>query len=142
MRIDVHFTGSTTGQQDLHDRVVLVIDVLRASTSIAAALANGARAVIPFEGVDDAIMRARSLDQSDVLLAGERKMAPIRRSIIAATLAASPSCGWMPRRATPRTNRPAQIASSRAKRPLVPAQMMVIDLSARAAARSRARITA
>ena len=77
MRIDVHFTGSTTGQQDLHDRVVLVIDVLRASTSIAAALANGARAVIPFEGVDDAIMRARSLEQSDVLLAGERKMAPI-----------------------------------------------------------------
>ena len=77
MRIDVHLTGSTTGQQDLHDRVVLVIDVLRASTSIAAALANGARAVIPFEGVDDAIMRARSLEQSDVLLAGERKMAPI-----------------------------------------------------------------
>ena len=77
MRLDVHFNGSTTGQQDVHDRVVLVIDVLRASTSIAAALANGARAVIPFEGVDDAIMRARSLEKSDVLLAGERKMAPI-----------------------------------------------------------------
>lgn len=77
MRLDVHFNGSATGQQDVHDRVVLVIDVLRASTSIAAALANGARAVIPFEGVDDAIMRARSLEKSDVLLAGERKMAPI-----------------------------------------------------------------
>jgi 2-phosphosulfolactate phosphatase len=57
--------------------VVLVIDVLRASTSIAAALANGARAVIPFEGVDEAITRARALERSDVLLAGERKMAPI-----------------------------------------------------------------
>lgn len=79
MRIDVHFNGSSTaGQADLHDRVVLVVDVLRASTSIAAALANGARAVIPFEGVDDAIMRARSLERSDVLLAGERKMAPIQ----------------------------------------------------------------
>ena len=77
MRIDVHFNGSTTGQHDLHDRVVLVVDVLRASTSIAAALHNGARAVIPFEGVDDAIMRARSLERSEVLLAGERKMAPI-----------------------------------------------------------------
>jgi 2-phosphosulfolactate phosphatase len=77
LRIDVHFSGSTTGQHDLHDRVVLVIDVLRASTSIAAALSNGARAVIPFEGVDDAIIRARSLEQSEVLLAGERKMAPI-----------------------------------------------------------------
>jgi 2-phosphosulfolactate phosphatase len=77
LRIDVHFHGSSTGQHDLHDRVVLVIDVLRASTSIAAALANGARAVIPMEGVDDTIMRARSLEKSDVLLAGERKMAPI-----------------------------------------------------------------
>lgn len=57
--------------------MVLVVDVLRASTSIAAALNNGARAVIPFEGVDDAIMRARSLERSEVLLAGERKMAPI-----------------------------------------------------------------
>jgi 2-phosphosulfolactate phosphatase len=77
VRIDVHFQGTAAGQQDLHDRVVLVIDVLRASTSIAAALANGARAVIPFEGVDEAITRARSLDRTDVLLAGERKMAPI-----------------------------------------------------------------
>ena len=78
MRIDVHFNGSSTGQADLHDRVVLVVDVLRASTSIAAALANGARAVIPFEGVDEAIIKARSLERSDVLLAGERKMAPIQ----------------------------------------------------------------
>ena len=78
MRIDVHFNGSSAGQAELHDRVVLVVDVLRASTSIAAALSNGARAVIPFEGVDDAIMRARSLERSEVLLAGERKMAPIQ----------------------------------------------------------------
>lgn len=77
MRIDVYFIASSTGQVDLHDRVVLVVDVLRASTSIAAALNNGARAVIPLQGVDEAIMRARSLERSEVLLAGERKMAPI-----------------------------------------------------------------
>lgn len=77
MRIDVHFHGSISGQADLHDRVVLVIDVLRASTSIAAALSNGARAVIPFAGVDEAITRARSLDRSEVLTAGERKMLPV-----------------------------------------------------------------
>jgi 2-phosphosulfolactate phosphatase len=78
VRIDVHFNGSSTGSHDLHDRVVLVVDVLRASTSIAAALNNGARAVIPFEGVDEAITRARSLERSEVVLAGERKMAPIQ----------------------------------------------------------------
>jgi 2-phosphosulfolactate phosphatase len=78
VRIDVHFSVSHSGQADLHDRVVLVVDVLRASTSIAAALANGARAVIPVEGVDEAITRAKSLERSEVLLAGERRMAPIR----------------------------------------------------------------
>ena len=79
MRIDVHFNGSSTtgGQHELHDRVAVVIDVLRASTSIAAALNNGARAVIPLEGVDEAMTRARSLERGDVLLAGERKMVPI-----------------------------------------------------------------
>lgn len=77
MRIDVHFNGSSAAQHDLHERVVLVVDVLRASTSIAAALHNGARAVIPLQGVDEAITRARSLERSEVLLAGERKMAPI-----------------------------------------------------------------
>jgi 2-phosphosulfolactate phosphatase len=77
VRIDVYFNASSAGQHDLHERVVLVIDVLRASTSIAAALHNGARAVIPFQGVDEAITRARSLERSEVLLAGERKMAPI-----------------------------------------------------------------
>jgi len=78
LRIDVHFNASATGHPDLHDRVVLVVDVLRASTTIAAALANGARAVVPLEGVDEAIARAKSLERSEVLLAGERKMKPIR----------------------------------------------------------------
>jgi 2-phosphosulfolactate phosphatase len=78
VRLDVHFNGSSTGQHDLHERVVLVVDVLRASTSIAAALHNGARAVIPFEGVDEAITRSKSLERSEVVLAGERKMAPIQ----------------------------------------------------------------
>jgi 2-phosphosulfolactate phosphatase len=77
VRIDVHFHGSSAGQADVHDRVVLVIDVLRASTSIAVALHHGARAVVPFAGVDEAMDRARSLERSEVVLAGERKMTAI-----------------------------------------------------------------
>ncbi|HEX6942693.1 MAG TPA: 2-phosphosulfolactate phosphatase [Gemmatimonadaceae bacterium] len=77
MRIDVHFSGNHSAHGELHERVVLVVDVLRASTSIAAALHNGARAVIPFGDVDEAITSARSLERSEVVLAGERKMAPI-----------------------------------------------------------------
>jgi 2-phosphosulfolactate phosphatase len=54
-----------------------VIDVLRASTSIATALANGARAVIPLDSTDEVVMRAKAFDRSEVKLAGERQMRPI-----------------------------------------------------------------
>ncbi|HUQ79480.1 MAG TPA: 2-phosphosulfolactate phosphatase, partial [Gemmatimonadaceae bacterium] len=55
-------------------RVVLVIDVLRASTTVSVALANGAKAVVPFESSDEVIARAKQFARGDVLLAGERKM--------------------------------------------------------------------
>jgi 2-phosphosulfolactate phosphatase len=77
VQIDVYFHGGAAGHTDLASRVVLVIDVLRASTSIAVALGNGARAVVPFDAVDEATTRARSLDRREVLLAGERRMAAI-----------------------------------------------------------------
>ena len=70
VRLDVFFGHAeiTPG------RVVAVIDVLRASTTIAVALANGARAIIPFESSEDAALRAKSFDRSEVRLAGERRM--------------------------------------------------------------------
>jgi 2-phosphosulfolactate phosphatase len=62
---------------DVAGRVVVVIDVLRASTSIAAALSNGARAVIPFETSEEAVTRAKAFERTEVKLAGERKMLAI-----------------------------------------------------------------
>jgi 2-phosphosulfolactate phosphatase len=77
MRLDVVFGGSALTPADVSGRVVAVIDVLRASTSIAAALANGARAVIPLESSDEVVTRAKAFARSDVKLAGERKMLAI-----------------------------------------------------------------
>ena len=59
---------------DMQGKVVAVIDVLRASTSIAVALANGARSVVPVESVDEAITRSKQFEHTQVRLAGERKM--------------------------------------------------------------------
>ena len=77
MRIDVLFGPATVTPALVTGRVVVVVDVLRASTTIAAALANGAKKVVPVESADAAIMRAKQLDRSEVRLAGERKMLPI-----------------------------------------------------------------
>ena len=77
MRIDVHFGVGGLGPADFNGRVVAVIDVLRASTSIAAALANGARTVIPLESSEEVITRAKAFERGEVKLAGERKMLPV-----------------------------------------------------------------
>jgi 2-phosphosulfolactate phosphatase len=77
MRADVFFLPQEVGATDMANRVVAVVDVLRASTSIAAALANGARAVIPLGSSEEVVARAKSLTRSEVRLAGERKMKPV-----------------------------------------------------------------
>lgn len=77
MRIDVFLNGSAVAPAELIGRVVLVIDVLRASTSIAVALVNDARAIIPFESSEDVIVRSKGFERGDVRLAGERRMMPI-----------------------------------------------------------------
>lgn len=76
MKLDVYMSPRTA-PSEVQGKVIAVIDVLRASTSIAVALANGARTVVPFESPDEAITRSRQLDRSEVVLAGERKNLPI-----------------------------------------------------------------
>ena len=74
MRIDVLFGVQQATPQDVQGRVVAVIDVLRASTTIAVALSNGARAIIPTESSDDVITRSKQFERGAVRLAGERRM--------------------------------------------------------------------
>lgn len=73
MRVDVFFTPQEVAPGDVAGRVVAVVDVLRASTSIAVALENGARAVIPLASSEEVVSRAKNLARSEVKLAGERK---------------------------------------------------------------------
>ena len=74
MRLDVLFGVQQLTPQDVQGRVVAVIDVLRASTTIAVALSNGARAIIPMESPDDAVTRSKQFERGAVRLAGERRM--------------------------------------------------------------------
>lgn len=74
MRIDVIYGAQQLTPQDMQGRVVAVIDVLRASTTIAVALANGAKAIIPLESTEEVALRAKQLEHAAVLRAGERRM--------------------------------------------------------------------
>jgi 2-phosphosulfolactate phosphatase len=77
VRIDVLFGGTAVAAGDVTGRVVAVIDVLRASTSIAVALANGARAVLPFDSSEEVVTRGKAFERRDVVFAGERRMRAI-----------------------------------------------------------------
>ena len=77
MRVDVVFGPAAMPPAEWHGRVVVVIDVLRASTTIATALANGARTIIPFESAEEAVARSKAFERGEVILAGERRMATI-----------------------------------------------------------------
>ena len=74
MRCDVFFGIQQVTPAHVQGRVVAIIDVLRASTSIAHALANGAKTVIPFESSEEAVLRSKNFGRAEVRLAGERKM--------------------------------------------------------------------
>jgi len=74
VRIDVLFGVQQLTPQDVQGRVVAVIDVLRASTTIAVALAHGAKSVIPFESSEEAITRSKQFERGAYRLAGERRM--------------------------------------------------------------------
>ncbi len=73
MRIDTYFTVPEVEAGSLGDATVVVIDVVRATTTIIEAIANGAKAIYPTTSTEDAVRLASSLGREDTLLCGERK---------------------------------------------------------------------
>ncbi len=72
MNVDVLLSPTGLTPESLRGRFVVVIDVLRASSTIVTALVNGARAVIPVAELGDAGRLAGAMDSDVVLLGGER----------------------------------------------------------------------
>jgi len=75
-RVAVHFLPSTLAA-DLSDTAAIVIDVLRATTTIVAALEAGCRGVVPIVSLEDTLAAAASGRYAPSLTAGERGGAPI-----------------------------------------------------------------
>jgi 2-phosphosulfolactate phosphatase len=74
VRLDVFLGYRELTPADVAGRVVAVIDVLRASTTIAVALSAGARQIIPFESSEEVVSRSKAFERREVRLAGERRM--------------------------------------------------------------------
>lgn len=77
MRLDVFLTPGEISPADVADRDVVVMDVLRATSSIVEALSAGARSIYPVGSVEEALRLANTFGRDEVLLCGERKCLPI-----------------------------------------------------------------
>jgi 2-phosphosulfolactate phosphatase len=75
--LNVHLLPDLTTPEELAGGMVVVIDVLRASTTITHALAAGASEVIPCLEIDDARQAASRLEPGRAILGGERSGLPI-----------------------------------------------------------------
>jgi 2-phosphosulfolactate phosphatase len=76
MSLEVLFSPRALAPVDLAGRTVMVIDILRATTTMCAAIHHGARAIIPTDSPDEAHAIARRIG-TDAVLAGERNALPI-----------------------------------------------------------------
>jgi 2-phosphosulfolactate phosphatase len=72
MKLDVVFTPADLTSAEIQGRTVFVIDILRATTVMCAALAHGAKALIPVASTEEALRLAQTIGSDDVLLAGEK----------------------------------------------------------------------
>lgn len=75
--VHVHLVPSLLPPSSLPGGLAVVVDILRASTTIVHSLAAGCRAIFPAAEIDEARRLADSLPAGKVLLAGERGGLPV-----------------------------------------------------------------
>ncbi len=73
MKIEVFFSPVGIDELGMRGRNVIIIDVLRATTTICTALSNGAREVIPTADIENATKISSNLSSDSRLLGGERQ---------------------------------------------------------------------
>jgi len=72
MRIDLYLVPGPVSEERLADKTIVLIDVLRASTTVCKALQSGARAIIPVEQPGEAAEMRDKIGVEETILGGER----------------------------------------------------------------------
>jgi 2-phosphosulfolactate phosphatase len=70
--LDVFTSSVALSEEDVRGKTVVVVDVLRASSTIITALANGAKNLIPVLDMGEASKISQNLDTSRCMLCGEK----------------------------------------------------------------------
>jgi 2-phosphosulfolactate phosphatase len=77
MKLDVLFAPAGLTLAEVQGRTIFVIDILRATTTMCAALSHGAKAIIPVASTEEALRLSHTIGSADLLLGGEKNCLPI-----------------------------------------------------------------
>jgi 2-phosphosulfolactate phosphatase len=77
LKIDLAFSPHELEKKDFRGKTVVVIDVLRATSTMIIALENGCSGFIPVSTVEEAMQLAALKKDPDLLLGGERNAMPL-----------------------------------------------------------------
>lgn len=71
-QLDVFFSVQTFNEEQLRNKTVVISDVLRATSTIVTAIANGAEKIIPVGDMGEASKLSQNVDSDNFLLCGEK----------------------------------------------------------------------
>lgn len=77
MKIDIIISADDIIENKIKDKIVVVIDMFRATSVIITALNNGCREVIPFLTIEETLNAAKKFNRGNYVLGGERKATKI-----------------------------------------------------------------
>jgi 2-phosphosulfolactate phosphatase len=78
MHIGIQFVPTPPNPNFLSDRVIVVMDVLRATSVMVHALSQGTPEIIPLATVEEVFQMAKGFPRSSIILGGERESRPIQ----------------------------------------------------------------
>ena len=77
MKIDIIISADDINESKIEDKIIVVIDMFRATSVIVTSLSNGCREVIPYLTIEEAVEHAHKLRREEYILGGERKAVKI-----------------------------------------------------------------
>jgi 2-phosphosulfolactate phosphatase len=77
MKIDIIISADDMKESKIKDKIVVVIDIFRATSVIVTALSNGCKEVVPYLTIEETLEEARKFDRENYILGGERRAVKI-----------------------------------------------------------------
>lgn len=77
MKVDIIISADDIVESKIENKIVVIIDIFRATSVIVTALNNGCKEVLPFLTIEETLENAKRFNRQDYILGGERRAVKI-----------------------------------------------------------------